>query len=67
MCVFGSTTLVVLIVLGVVFWIGFSVLWRSLPLGGGTAEACSRCGHQNVPSAKFCAHCGIQLFSDREA
>ena len=59
----GPMTVIVIVVLTIL--LGTVVVARKAAGGryakAGKGTKCDRCGHRNVPVAKFCAHCGLKL------
>jgi len=56
-------TFLVVLGIGVCLAAGLAILVRSSGRSETETEpqACRRCQHENVPQAKFCAHCGLKL------
>jgi len=54
-------TRIVTVLLAACFIVGVVLLYRSCVRRRGAGAACTRCGHSNPTSAKFCALCGATL------
>ncbi len=59
---FGLTSVVVMLLVGLMLIAGALLLRSSTPRGAG--DACPNCGHSNPPEAHFCARCGCSIYGD---